>query len=96
MIWKKKYRETGEENEGKSESKSITDFDWMQSGCCEWKTQGVSCNQFEMRVSSWIELDDKSDAYTHVEFFDDANHDVCSFEEWEHPADITQEENKDS
>lgn len=93
--WRKNYGEDIGGDKRDSEISGATDSDWVQSECCEWKIQGRSCNQFEMSVSSWIELDDKSDAYIHIEFFDSADHDVCSLEEWEYPGDITQRENGD-
>lgn len=88
--WKKKYGEDNERDEGDSETCVTTDPDWAQSECCEWKIQGKSCDQFEISISSWIELDDKSEAYIHVEVFDSSEHDVCCLEEWECPADVTQ------
>ncbi len=81
--WRKKYGEYDEGNGEKSETIGTTDPCWMQSECCDWKIQGRSCDQFKMSVSSWIELDDKSDAYIHVVFSDSADHQVCDFEEWE-------------
>jgi hypothetical protein len=81
--WRKKYGEDGEGNVDTSGTRGTTDSDWVQSECCEWKIQGKSCSEFQLSLSSWIELDDKSDAYIHVEFFDSGNHDDCDGEEGE-------------
>ncbi|KAE9378240.1 HET-domain-containing protein [Stipitochalara longipes BDJ] len=85
--WEKLY---GEQDDEKDEQEVEDDGnssprrpEWVQSECCEWKIHGKSCDEFNLIVSSWIELDDKSDAYIHVQFSDSGNHDYCEDENWE-------------
>jgi hypothetical protein len=80
--WEKLYGEDDNDEE-RSESDEITErpgSEWVQSECCEWKIHSKSCDEFDLTVSSWIELDDRSDAYIYVEFSDAGNHDCCEDE----------------
>jgi hypothetical protein len=82
--WEKLYGE--DDDDERSESNEITggpESEWVQSECCEWKIHSNSCDEFDLTVSSWIELDDRSDAYIHVEFSDAGNHDCCEDENLE-------------
>jgi hypothetical protein len=89
---RKKYGE-GDDRVGRSSKNSdTTDSDWVQSDCCEWKIEWRSCNQFEVSVTSWIELDDESDARIHVQFSDSGDHYACEVEEWEWSEDAVQNE----
>ena len=89
---RKKYGE-GDNRVGRSSKNSnTTNSDWVQSECCEWKIEWRSCNEFEISVTSWIELDDESDARIHVQFSDSGDHYVCDLEEWECSEDAVPKE----
>ena len=80
--WRNKYGEDISGDDGNERKSGDTDTDWARSECCEWKVQGRSCDQFKMSVSSWIELDDISNAYIHIKFFTSTDHDVCGGADW--------------
>jgi len=89
---RKKYGE-GDDRVGRSSKNSdTTNSDWVQSECCEWKMEGSSCNKLELGVSSWIELDDESDARIHVQFSDCSDHYACELEKLECSEDAVPKE----
>jgi hypothetical protein len=89
---RKKYGEGDDRVERSSKNSDTTSSDWVQSECCEWKTERRSCNEFEISVTSWIELDDESEARIHVQISETGDHDVCDLEEWECSEDAVPKE----
>ncbi|PMD44493.1 HET-domain-containing protein [Hyaloscypha variabilis F] len=90
--WEKSYGEDDDDEES-SESDEITmgtESESVQSECCEWKIYSKSCDEFDLKVSSWIELDDRSDAYIHIELSDAGNHGCCEDEILEEEEEVSQ------
>jgi hypothetical protein len=84
---RKKYGEGDDRVDRSSKNSDTTNSNWVQSECCEWKMEESSCNNFEITVTSWIELDDESDAHIHIQISDSGHHFVCEFKEWESSKD---------
>jgi len=86
--WEKLYG--GEDDDNDDEVTGAIESEWVQSECCEWKIYSKSCDEFDVMVSSWIELDDRSDAYIHIEFSDAGKHYDCEDEILEEEEEISQ------
>ncbi|KAN0108595.1 HET domain containing protein [Hyaloscypha variabilis] len=78
--WEKLYGGEDDDDDDDDEATSAIESEWVQSECCEWKIHSKSCDEFDLMVSSWIELDDRSDAYIHIEFSDAGKHYHCEDE----------------